>query len=91
MSGFWHLALLKLDGRDQKPWIWALWVSPDPQVPMGTLGEVVQFLAMFWETARARIRQYPEATVTTIWKMAICKWGISKLGVLKCPIAHVVD
>ena len=48
LRGFWHLALLKLDRRDQKPWIWALWVSPDPQVPMGTLGEVVQFLAMFW-------------------------------------------
>ena len=26
----------------------------------------------------------PEATVTTIWKMAICKWGISK-----CPFFHV--
>ena len=25
----------------------------------------------------------PEATVITVWKMAVCKWGVSKRGILK--------
>ena len=50
MRGFWHLALLKLDGRSQDPWIWVLRVLLDPQVPNGTLREAVQFLLMFWKT-----------------------------------------
>ena len=33
-----------------------------------------------------RLTLYPEATVTTIWKTAICKGGI-----LKCPVSHVVN
>ena len=33
----------------------------------------------------------PEATVTTIWKTAICKRDLSKWGILKCFISHVLN
>ena len=32
----------------------------------------------------------PEATVTTVWKMAVCKRGVSERGILKCPISYVL-
>ena len=34
---------------------------------------------------------HPEATVTPIWKMAICKWGVCKRGILKHPISNVLN
>ena len=33
----------------------------------------------------------PEATVTTVWKTAICKQGVSKRGILKCPVSYVLN
>ena len=33
----------------------------------------------------------PEATVTTVWKMAVCKQCILKWGVLKYPVSHVLN
>ena len=40
---------------------------------------------------RLYTRQWPEATVITVWKMAVCKWGVSKRGILKCPVSHVLN
>ena len=33
----------------------------------------------------------PEATVITVWKMSVCKRGISKRGILKCSVSHVLN
>ena len=44
-----------------------------------------------YEPNGKEIRLGPEAIVTTVWKMAICKWGVSKQGILKCPVSHVLN
>ena len=36
-------------------------------------------------------RHGPEATVTTGWKTAICKWGVLKRDNLKCPVSYVLN
>ena len=33
----------------------------------------------------------PEATVTAIWKTAVCKRGLSKRGILKCSVSYVLN
>ena len=36
-------------------------------------------------------RLRPEATLPPIWKTAICKLGVSKRGILKCPVSYVLN
>ena len=33
----------------------------------------------------------PEAIVTTVWKTAVCKRGVSKQAVLKYPVSYVLN
>ena len=33
----------------------------------------------------------PQATVTTVWKTPVCKWGVCKRGILKCPVSYVLN
>ena len=33
----------------------------------------------------------PQATVTTVWKTPVCKWGVCKRGILKCPVSYVMN
>ena len=33
----------------------------------------------------------PEATVITVWKTPIYKWGVCKRGILKCSVSYVMS
>ena len=32
----------------------------------------------------------PEATVNTVWKIPVCKWGVCKRDILKHPVFNVL-
>ena len=56
---------------------------------------IVNVLDIFWIAhfylTLETVHQSPKATVITIWKTAVCKWGISKCGILKYSVSQCLN